>query len=124
MSLRVALANAALKQRAPQKRLKEYVLSTAQRLLLIHLGELGLKCVPEYRFDDTRRWRFDVWLPEARIGIELDGGMWSGGHRHAAAIELDHEKSNTAAMMGIRCLRFTNRQVEKGEAKDFIREWL
>jgi very-short-patch-repair endonuclease len=111
-------------QTAPKTRRKPYKLSEAQTLLLMHLSELGLQCFPEYTFHSTRKWRFDVFLPEANVGIELDGGMFSGGHRHSAAIEKDHEKSNTATMMGIRCLRFTNRQVLSGAAKEFVQEWL
>ena len=103
---------------------KQYKLTQAQTLLLIHLKELKLEAVPEYRFHETRKWRFDVYIPAARIGIELDGGIFTGGHRRGTAIELDHEKSNQAQMMGIRVLRFTNRQVLNGVAREFISGWL
>lgn len=131
MSLRAALETVALRQRPVEKPRKPYKLSQAQTLLLIHLRELGLEAVPEFRFHEARKWRFDAWIPEARIGIELDGGMFSGGrhskglsHMRGAALIGDYEKQNVAQMMGIRILRFTNHQVERGEAKEFIKTWL
>lgn len=101
-----------------------YKLTQAQELLRTHIQELGIAVEAEVTFHPERKWRFDLFLPEPRIGIEIDGGMWSGGHRHMAAIELDHEKSNVAQMMGIRVLRFTNRQVLTGQAVQFFKEQL
>ena len=93
---------------------------TAQQVLLgVHLAELGLVHEFEYRFLPDRKFRFDVYVPELRLGIEVDGGMW-GGHRRGAAIEQDNEKINLAQANGFMCLRFTNRQIESGEAKSFI----
>jgi hypothetical protein len=53
---------------------------------------------------------------------KLEGLTEEQIHRHTSAIELDHEKSNHATMMGIRVLRFTNRQVLSGQAKRFFEE--
>ena len=112
-------------------RARQYKLTQAQTLLLIHLKELKLAAIPEHRFHETRKWRFDIFIPEARIGIELDGGFWSGGrdsrglsHMRGAALEGDYEKQNVAQMMGIRILRFGNRQVLSGAAKEFVKAWL
>jgi len=108
-------------------------LTPAQTLLVIHIKELlkpyegkeyEPEVVTEHQFMPDRKFRFDVALPSLRIGIECDGGQWSGGHRHNQAIERDYEKLNLAQMLGWRCLRFTNKQVLRGEAKSFLEKWL
>lgn len=97
---------------------------TAQQVLLgVHLAELGLVHEFEYRFLPDRKFRFDVYVPELRLGIEVDGGMWSGGHRRSDAIEADNEKVNLALKHGFACLRFTNRQVDSGYAKQFVKDF-
>ncbi len=35
----------------------------------------------EYRFDDVRRFRFDVAVPSLKLAVEIDGGIFGkGGH--------------------------------------------
>lgn len=93
-------------------------------MLLIHMKELGLEAVPEHKFSD-RGWRFDVWLPEPRIGIECNGGHFlSQGHRSYRDLDEEYAKLNLAAMMGIRVLQFTNEFVLTGRAKNWIEEQL
>lgn len=103
---------------------KPYKQTPAQTLLLIHLGELGLQAEPEYQFSPERRWRLDTYVPEARIGIECNGGRYKFGHRSSRDTDKDNEKMNTAQMMGIRVLQFTNEQILSGEAKEFVKKWL
>lgn len=113
------VANAANSK--PVGRRKPYKLTQAQELLKTHLKELGWDSVLEYTFCE-RRWRFDVYIPDLRVGIELDGGMWSGGHARGSALEDEYEKSNSAQLKGFRILRFTNRQVLSGQALQFLKE--
>ena len=103
----------------------------AHILLEKHLAELGLYWLPEYRFNDVRRWRLDYLLTSwkhkssLRIGIEIDGGVYSGGrHVRGAGFENDMRKLNTAEMQGIRVLRFSTNMVLRGEAKAFLAEHL
>lgn len=64
--------------------------------------------VPEYRFHDTRKFRLDFAWPESRVGLEVDGGVWSGGaHGRGTGIVRDQEKTNLAAGLGWRILRVT-----------------
>ena len=59
--------------------------------------------VAEYRFHAGRKWRFDFAWPEAMIAVEVQGGIWRGGrHTRGAALKLEWEKLNTAAVMGWR----------------------
>lgn len=63
---------------------------------------------PEHKFHPKRRWRIDYYLPTLRIGIEIEGGVWTGGrHTHPAGFTKDMEKYNTAALMGIAIYRLT-----------------
>lgn len=71
----------------------------------------GTPCVAEHRFHPVRRWRFDYALPEAKVAIEIDGGLWTyGRHNRAAGYIADMEKLNAAALLGWRVLRFTPAQ--------------
>jgi len=65
--------------------------------------------IPEYEFHPTRKFRFDYAIPQWRIGIEVEGGIWmqgGGAHSHPSNIERDIEKYNAAAIQGWRVLRY------------------
>lgn len=79
------------------------------------LRSLRSDAVAEHRFHPTRRWRFDFALPGDRIGIEIDGGVWTGGrHTRGAGFIKDQEKTNAAAVLGWRVLRFVPADVGSG----------
>jgi very-short-patch-repair endonuclease len=63
----------------------------------------------EYKFDKTRRWRFDFAYPKIKLAIELEGGIWSRG-RHTRGIGYikDCEKYNAAVLQGWKVLRYTS----------------
>jgi hypothetical protein len=62
----------------------------------------------EHRFHDTRRWRFDYAWPFARVALEVEGGVWTGGrHNRAAGFLKDIEKYNNAALLGWMVVRCT-----------------
>lgn len=55
----------------------------------------------EYRFSETRKFRFDFCNPDAMVAIELQGGIWvNGGHSTGAGISSDYEKINHAQSLG------------------------
>lgn len=61
--------------------------------------------VPEYKFCETRRWRFDYAWPASLVALEVQGGIWGGGrHTQGPALLKEWEKLNTAAVMGWRIL--------------------
>ncbi len=65
----------------------------------------GPALVEEYRFHPARKWRFDYAAPEAKVAVELNGGVWSGGrHVRGGGYLRDREKINTAQMMGWRVI--------------------
>jgi very-short-patch-repair endonuclease len=64
--------------------------------------------VAEYRFHPVRQWRLDFAWPDKKLGIELEGGTWSGGrHTTGAGYAGDCEKYNAAVELGWRVLRYT-----------------
>lgn len=77
----------------------------------------------EYRFDSTRRWRFDFAWPQAKIAIECEGGVWTGGrHTRGAGFEGDVEKYNAASLAGWTVYRVTAVMVRSGACGDLVRK--
>lgn len=69
----------------------------------------GRELTSEYRFDFTRKWRFDFAIPDNRIAFEIEGGIWTKGrHTRAKGFTDDCEKYNEAANQGWRVFRFTS----------------
>lgn len=96
-------------------------LTPAQLLLRTHLAELGISTITEYKFHLERKWRLDLYCTLHRLGFECNGHFRG---KHGAGWSSDAEKLNTAQMMGIRVLVFSNRDVLSGKAKAFIEQWL
>lgn len=70
--------------------------------------DLKEECVKEYQFHPKRKWRFDYALPQHKIALEVEGGVWTGGrHIRAQGFLGDMEKYNTATLMGWRVFRTT-----------------
>lgn len=73
--------------------------------------------VREFRFHETRKWRFDFAWPEHLISLEIDGATWTGGrHTRGSGYEADAEKLNEAAVLGWRVFRATRGMVKSGYA--------
>ena len=70
--------------------------------------DLGVECIKEYKFHPERRWRFDYAIPEHKIALEVEGGVWTQGrHTRPQGFLGDVEKYNTATLMGWRVFRTT-----------------
>ena len=69
---------------------------------------VSAECVKEYAFHPTRRWRFDYAIPQYKIAIEVEGGVWiSGRHINPKGFLSDMEKYNEATRLGWRLIRCT-----------------
>lgn len=91
----------------PRKRLSyQFSGSNLEENMALHLRALGLIGVKrEYQFHPTRKWRFDFALPEIKVAVECQGGIFTyGGHNRGAFMLKEYEKLNTAAEMGWRVL--------------------
>lgn len=91
-------------------------------LLASQLSGMGLTVVRELPFAKElgRRWRFDLAIEERKIAVEVDGGVWNGGHSRGGAIDAEHDKYNTAVLLGWRVLRATHKAVKDGSASTWV----
>ena len=93
-------------------------LSIGEETLAMQIRTVGLPAPDrEFRFAPPRKWRFDFAWPTYKLAVEVEGGVGNGGrHTRLAGFEDDCEKYNAAALDGWAVLRFTTRQVIKGQA--------
>jgi len=79
----------------------------------------------EYKFHETRKWRFDYAFPRFKVAIEVEGGVWTGGrHTRGSGFVKDMEKYNEAAKLGWRILRFTPSDLAKTSTFETIKQTL
>lgn len=82
--------------------------------------------VEEFKFHPSRRWRIDLYWPEQKFALEIEGGTYmksGGGHRSIVGYHGDMEKYNAISIQGLTLLRFTTKQMESCESYDFVRDW-
>ncbi len=110
--------------------LKRIQKTTAAQLATIAFGRILVDQrlaipVPEFRFAPPRKFRFDYAWPEAKLALEVDGGVFiNGRHTRGAGWLKDTEKLNLAATLGWRMLRCTPTQLASPELISVIREAL
>lgn len=83
--------------------------------------------VKEYRFHPGRKWRIDYYFDAngRKVGVEVEGGIWTGGrHTRGAGFAGDMEKYNAAAGMGITILRVTPSDLLKPQTFEMIKKML
>jgi very-short-patch-repair endonuclease len=75
----------------------------------------------EYRFHPVRKHRLDFAWPDSRLGLEVEGGVWTRGrHGRGSGIVKDMEKANLLAELGWRLLRVTPKGLYTVDTKDSI----
>jgi hypothetical protein len=62
--------------------------------------------VAEWYFDDDREWRLDLAWPDAKVAIEINGGIasYQPSHMSAKRVQQSMEKGNAAICAGWRIL--------------------
>ena len=89
-----------------------------------------LKCglpepVREYKFCETRGWRFDFAWPDKRVALENDGGVHIGGrHTSPKGFREDQHKRNEAVALGWRVLHATPQGIKSLATVSFIKRTL
>lgn len=79
------------------------------------LNKNGLGFYLEFKFHPTRKWRFDIYVPRAKTGIEYNGSQYTNGrHTRGVGYGKDLEKINTAQMQGYKVLQYTTCDFSKG----------
>lgn len=82
---------------------------------LICLSEKLPMPTPEFRFEPSRRWRFDWCWPDHKIALEIEGAVWTRGrHTRGSGFMKDMEKYNHAAQLGYRVFRCTPNGINLG----------
>jgi very-short-patch-repair endonuclease len=92
--------------------------------------------VSEYKFCDTRKWKFDFYIPKYKIAIEVEGGVYKkrtykdkngrlitvqgGRHNSAKGFLNDMEKYNAASLLGYTLFRFTHENLITSYCLDMI----
>lgn len=102
-------------------------------------SETGILPVKELTFAPGRLWRFDYAIPELKIAIEIEGGVFKkrvytdkrtqeqittigGRHNSAKGFLGDIEKYNHAALLGWRIFRTTPSGMTSGEFLELIKK--
>lgn len=100
--------------------------SAGERAMLFQLRATGMDRLfeREVAFAPPRKWRFDFADTDRMVAIEVEGGQWTGGHRHGGQFDAECEKYNEAALLGWTVIRVTPGMIEDGRAIDVIQRAL
>lgn len=91
-----------------KRRAKNSIIS-ADILKVLILEDFNLECILEHKFHDTRKWRIDLFIPDIKIAIELEGGVYTNGrHTRPKGFLADIEKYNNISILGLRLLRYAH----------------
>lgn len=113
--------SAAVKRSKPEKPDKASELHIAFRQQLVAFRVEG--AVEEYRFLPPRRWRADFAFPDAKVLVDIEGGIWNNGrHVRPAEYQKDLYRSNQAQRAGWLHLRFTEKEINDWTAVDIVKE--
>lgn len=103
----------------------ERVGSEAEEMLALQFRALRIEVEREYRFHNTRRWRFDFALPGPKLAIEIEGGLYNGGrHTRGKGYEQDLEKYQAAMLDGWTVYRCSPGMVKTGDAVRTVQKLL
>lgn len=110
-------------KKSPQTARKRKITDQRDIFTVICKTDIHVECVKEYRFHPNRLWRFDYAIPEHKIALEVEGGVWTDGrHVRAQGFLGDMEKYNTATLMGWRVFRTTPDNLYKLATLNLIRQ--
>ena len=81
--------------------------------------------VAEYKFLETRRFKFDFAWPRLKVALEVNGGVWTQGrHTRGAGYLRDLEKLNEAQIAGWLVLQVIPSELSSVGTYDWIRRAL
>lgn len=99
-----------LDKKCPKKKSKVKKITPQILELCAYLTANNIPYECEYKFHETRKWRFDIAIYSMRIAIEYEG-IYSKKSRHTTkqGYQGDTEKYNAATALGWRVLRYTHK---------------
>ena len=84
--------------------------------------QTGYSFEPEYRFSQTRKWRFDYANFDLKVAVEVEGGAFSNGrHTRGKGFINDMEKYNMAIELGWVVLRYTPTKLNESKTYEQIK---
>ena len=84
--------------------------------------ELGYKVVKEYQFNPDRKWKSDYYIPELKLLIEQEGGVFTGqAHGSIKGILRDIEKYNSCTLLGYRLIRVLPSELMSNRTLEMIK---
>lgn len=98
-------------------------LSKIDMFITLVRASLSIDPWPEFYFSMDRQYRFDYAIPEYKIAIEQNGGIWSkgnSGHSSGKGIQRDMDKGALAASLGWTIISRSPDQMLTIETMDFI----
>ena len=65
------------------------------------VGIDGYEPFKQFKFHQTRKWKFDFAWPVYKLAVEIQGGTWiKGRHTSGSSREGEYEKMNAAQRLG------------------------
>ncbi len=101
--------------------------SKLEALLELQLQSEGIAFEREYHAIHDRKFRWDFAFPEAKLLVEIQGGIWlgrNGAHSSGNGLARDYEKNNLAVIAGWRVMYFHAQHIRSGDALDMIKAFL
>ena len=85
--------------------------------------DLCVECVKEYMFHPVRKWRFDYAIPEHKVALEVEGGIWAKGrHTRPQGFLGDIEKYNAGTLLGWRIFRVTPDELYSNKTFNLLKD--
>ncbi len=85
--------------------------------------DLCVECVKEYMFHPVRKWRFDYAIPEHKVALEVEGGIWTKGrHTRPQGFLGDIEKYNAGTLLGWRIFRVTPDELYSNKTFNLLKD--
>ena len=82
------------------------------------LDGLRIRYIRELKFSKKRKFRFDFAIPDMKIAIECEGGIFMGKyarHTNPMGYARDTTKYNLASLEGWKLLRYTTVTIDNAE---------
>jgi len=114
------------KRKAKPREPKERQKSAPEAMLELQIRADRLP-IPEaeHKFHAGRNWRIDLAWPTLRLGVEIEGGIWTGGrHTRGSGFTADCEKYAELAIAGWRLIRVTPEHIRTGQALTWLKRAL
>lgn len=85
--------------------------------------DLAIEVWPEFYFSTQRNWRIDYFIPDHKIAIEQEGGIFTGGrHTRGVGFLNDMEKYNELTALGFHLIRRAPNQLCTSETLVLIKK--